>query len=263
MVKFDFHNRSGQLLSGRLELPAGPPTAWAIFAHCFTCSKNVKAASQVSKRLAELGIAVLRFDFTGLGNSEGDFANSNFSSNVTDLIDAAEALAQHHQSPSLLVGHSLGGAAVLMAAPAIPSVRAVATIGAPSEPAHVTRLIDANTTLTSASGDTTIQLGGRQVTLGDDFVENLRSHQLAKTLPALDRPLLILHSPSDSTVAIDNARQLFDHARHPKSFVSIDGADHMLSQPGDAQFVSSVLAAWAERYLPEPSSPTGDSPQTG
>ena len=251
MPQFDFTSRNGLTLTGRLELPAQPPVAYAIFAHCFTCSKNVKAATQVSRELARRGIAVLRFDFTGLGNSEGDFANSNFTSNVSDLLDAAQTLEDRYEAPSLLIGHSLGGAAVLMAASELSSVRAVATIGAPSEPAHVERLIGNTTTETHEDGSSTIALGGRELRISADFVADLRSHRVADQLPGLKKPLLIFHSPTDSIVNIEQARKLYESAKHPKSFVSIDNADHMLSQPGDAQFVAETLAAWVSRYLPD------------
>lgn len=244
-------NRSGLSLKGSLELPSQPPVGYAIFAHCFTCSKNVRAATQVSRELAGQGIAVLRFDFTGLGNSEGDFANSNFTSNVSDLIDAAYALQERYEAPMLLVGHSLGGAAVLMAASELSSVRAVATIGAPSEPAHVERLIGNTTTMTHDDGSATISLGGRELRIGADFVEDLRSNRVADQLPNLRKPLLIFHSPMDSVVNIEQARKLYETAKHPKSFVSLDSADHMLSEPNDAQFVAETLAAWVSRYLPD------------
>ena len=252
MPQFDFVNRRGQTLTGRLELPVVGPRAFAVFAHCFTCSKNVKAATQVSRRLSELGVAVLRFDFTGLGNSEGDFANTNFSSNVADLIDASAALQQQHEAPSLLIGHSLGGAAALLAAVEIESVRAVVTIGAPSEPAHVERLIGETTAATHDDGSATIRLGGRELRLGREFVSDLKANRLRESLPSLRKPLLIFHSPVDSIVSIDQARRLYESAKHPKSFVSIDGADHMLSDPQDAQFVAETLAAWAGRYAMNP-----------
>lgn len=250
MPQFDFSNRNGQTLTGRLELPTRKPEAYAIFAHCFTCSKNVKAASQVSRELAKLGVAVLRFDFTGLGNSEGDFANSNFSSNVTDLLDAAAALRERHESPTLLIGHSLGGAAVLVAAGELESVRAVATIGAPSEPAHIERLISSATAQIHDDGSVTIQLGGRDLKIEKQFIDDLKTNRIANSLPTLGKPLMIFHSPNDSIVSIDHARRLYETAKHPKSFVSIDGADHMLSDPDDARFVAVTLAAWASRYVP-------------
>lgn len=249
MAQFDFTNRRGQKLAGRLESPTVAAKASAVFAHCFTCSKNVKAASQISRSLAQLGIAVLRFDFTGLGNSEGDFANTNFSSNVTDLIDAAEALAEQSLAPSLLVGHSLGGAAALMAASEIDSVRAVATIGAPSEPAHVENLFGDAVPRISLEGEATIRLGGREITIAKQFLDDLRNHSLETYLRDLRKPILIFHSPIDSIVSIENARRIFEAARHPKSFVAIDDADHMLNRPEDAKFVAEVLASWVPRYV--------------
>lgn len=256
MPKFDFTNRDGHQLAGRIELPKQSPRAFAIFAHCFTCSKNVKAASQIAQQLSQLGYAVLRFDFTGLGNSEGDFANSNFSSNVNDLIDAASALETQYSAPSILIGHSLGGAAALMASSQIGSIRAVATLGAPSEPSHVEKLISNSTTQSHQDGSMTISLGGRELLIGQHFVENLKNNRISEILPCLKKPLLILHSPVDSIVSIDNARQLYEAAKHPKSFVSLDGADHMLSNAEDAKFAAGILAAWASRYLPNSNEPT-------
>lgn len=252
MPQFDFTSRRGLTLTGRLELPPRPIRAYAIFAHCFTCSKNVKAATQVSSELADHGIAVLRFDFTGLGNSEGDFANSNFTSNVTDLVDAANALKEQYNAPMLLIGHSFGGAAALMAAGQIESVRAVATIGAPSEPAHVERLIGLSKTQSYEDGSATISLGGRELRIGADFVKDLRSNRVADRLPRLHKPILIFHSPTDSIVNIEQAKKLYEAAKHPKSFVSVNDADHMLSNPSDAKFVAATLAAWVDRYLPAP-----------
>lgn len=255
MSQFDFQSRRGLTLTGRLELPAQPVRAYAIFAHCFTCSKNVKAASQVSRELAEQGIAVLRFDFTGLGNSEGDFANSNFTSNVNDLLDAAQALRARYDAPMILVGHSLGGAAALMAATQIESVRAVATIGTPSEPAHVEHLIGNTTTQTHDDGSATISLGGRELRIGADFIADLKSNRIADHLPKLRKALLIFHSPNDSIVDIEQAKRLYEAAKHPKSFISLDNADHMLSDSDDAQFVARTLAAWVGRYLPRKDRP--------
>lgn len=249
MTQFNFQNQRGQTLTGRLEFPDSKPTALAIFAHCFTCSKNAKAASVISRALAELGIAVLRFDFTGLGNSEGDFANTNFSSNVADLRSAAAALAEQHQPPTLLIGHSLGGAAALMAAGQIDSIRAVATIGAPSEPAHVSHLFGDKVAEITDEGSATVQIGGRDLRIERQFLEDIRSHRVESTLAKLGKPVLIFHSPVDRVVAIENARKIYEAARHPKSFVSIDDADHMLTEAADAKFVASMLAAWAARYV--------------
>jgi len=248
-MKYDFQNDRGETLTGRLESPDTPPRSYAIFAHCFTCSKNAKAASRISKALSDHGIAVLRFDFTGLGNSDGDFANTNFSSNVADLVAAAGALSRTHQAPSLLVGHSLGGTAALMAAALIDSVRAVTTIGSPSEPAHVSHLFGDHVAKIQSDGSATVSIGGRELTIEKQFLDDLQNHEAEKKLGGLRKPLLIFHSPIDNIVSIENARKLFEAARHPKSFVALDGADHMLSKAEDAEFVAATLATWAERYL--------------
>ncbi len=248
-MQFNFKNVAGQTLSGRLELPVSKPRDFAIFAHCFTCSKNVKAASRISKELSDRGIAVLRFDFTGLGNSEGDFANTNFTSNVLDLIAAASALGEQHTAPSLLVGHSLGGAAALLAASQIASVKAVATIGSPSCPAHVSHLFGDAVAQIQTDGAATVSIGGRELTIQKQFLDDLKNHRAADRAGKLQKPLLIFHSPIDNIVSIENARELYEAAHHPKSFVSLDGADHMLTDPEDAEFVAAVLAAWASRYL--------------
>ncbi|KAA1259344.1 Alpha/beta hydrolase family protein [Rubripirellula obstinata] len=249
MTQFNFTNRHGQTLAGRMELPDGKPTGHAIFAHCFTCSKNAKAASRISKELAEHGIAALRFDFTGLGNSEGDFANTNFSSNVDDLMSAADAMAAQQMAPSLLIGHSLGGAASLMAAEKIDSIRAVATIGAPSEPAHVSHLFGDQVAAIEEDGCACVSIGGRKLRIQKHFLEDIQSNRVGESLADLKKPLMIFHSPIDTIVSIENARQIYNTARHPKSFVSIDGANHMLDDPADARFVAAMLATWADRYV--------------
>lgn len=251
MSEFNFLNERGVQLAGRLEMPTSPNGKVAIFAHCFSCSKNVHAATRVSRELAKLGIAVLRFDFTGLGNSEGDFANTNFTSNVGDLVAAADALRERFQAPSLLIGHSLGGAAVLMAAGQIEEVKAVATIGAPSEPAHVSHLFGDKMACIEQDGAALIQIGGRELRIEKHFQDDLKTHRLTKMLPTLRKPVMIFHSPVDAVVSIDHARMLYDHARHPKSFISLDDADHMLTRQDDAEFVASTLAAWASRYVTE------------
>lgn len=248
MARFDFENDKGVRLAGQLELPDGDPRAFAIFAHCFTCSKNVHAATRISRQLASLGFATLRFDFTGLGNSDGDFANSNFSSNVADLIAAANALRAVHSAPCLLVGHSLGGAAVLMAAGKISEVRAVATIGAPSEPAHVQHLFADSIPDIQREGHAEVNLAGRMFRIESHFLEDLQHNRLLPTLKDLDKALLICHSPIDSTVSIENARHIYEAARHPKSFLSLDGSDHLLTDSDDAQYLASILAIWASRY---------------
>ena len=239
----------GEELSGRLELPAGKPTAFALFAHCFTCSKDIAAASRVSRALTKYGIAVLRFDFTGLGNSDGDFESTNFSSNVEDLILAAHYLEEHYEAPRLLIGHSLGGAAVLRAALKLPSVQAIATIGAPADPEHVTHLLTDSIEQIESEGKGHVQIGGREFTIRKDFLDDLRKQSQAHDLSELTAAKLILHSPIDDTVGVENARELYDQLRHPKSFISLDGADHMLSSRRDSEYVASILAAWANRYL--------------
>ena len=259
MPRFDFENDAGHALTGNLEMPAGRPRAFAVFAHCFTCSKNARAASQIARGLADRGIAVLRFDFTGLGNSEGDFANTNFSSNVADLRAAAAALAGRHRPPALLVGHSLGGAAALIAAGQIDGVRAVATVGAPSEPAHVSHLFGEKVADIDERGEATVEIGGRPLRIERQFLDDIRAHRAEQTIARLGKPVLIFHAPGDEVVAIDNARKIYDAARHPKSFVSLDGADHMLSDPADGEFVASMLAAWAARHLPEAAANEADT----
>lgn len=244
-----FTNAEGATLKGYLHLPTdGPPRAGAVFAHCFTCGANIKAAVHVSQALADEGFAVLRFDFTGLGASEGDFADSNFSSNVGDLIAAAEFL-QTTAPVELMVGHSLGGAAVLAAAPNLDTVRAVATIGAPAEPVHVAKLLAEGREEIEREGSATVQLGGRPFRVKRQFLEDLDQHELAKELPNLKRALLVMHSPMDTIVGIDNASGIFSAAKHPKSFVSLNNADHLLSRPEDARYAAQTLAAWASRYV--------------
>jgi uncharacterized OsmC-like protein/fermentation-respiration switch protein FrsA (DUF1100 family) len=248
--RITFPGASGELLSARLSLPAdGKVRACALFAHCFTCSKDLKAAVNISRAMTQQGLAVLRFDFTGLGESEGDFAGTTFTSNVEDLVAASSFMEQELDAPAILIGHSLGGAAVLQAAARLPSVRAVATIGAPFDPAHVTNLfVDALPEI-EARGSADVVLAGRRFTLGGDFVRDLETHNVEETLAALGRPLLIFHSPVDNTVGIENAARLYRSARHPKSFVSLDDADHLLLRERDSLYVGTVLAAWVERYL--------------
>jgi putative redox protein len=248
--KITFTGVDGQALAARLDSPAGPVRAYALFAHCFTCSKDIFAASRIARGLAEKGIAVLRFDFTGLGASEGEFANTNFSSNVQDLLAAAEHLRQHYQGPAILIGHSLGGAAVLAAAGDIPECKAVATIGAPADPAHVAHNFQPNLEEIEAKGEASVQLAGRSFTIKKQFLDDVREQRLSRRIASLKRALLVFHAPLDETVGIDNATQIFVAAKHPKSFVSLDKADHLLSRHEDAGYVAEVLAAWAARYLP-------------
>ena len=248
--RIEFANPRGELLAGRLEVPSGAPRAFAIFAHCFTCSKDVHAAVRISRALCAKGFAVLRFDFTGLGNSEGDFANSDFSSNLGDLLAAAAHLREHFQAPSLLVGHSLGGTAVLRAARHIPEVRAIATIGSPADPTHVRRLLHSDLSQLDA-GYAEVDIAGRAFRVSKDFVDDLDEHPLEDSLPLPGVASLILHSPKDELVKLDQATQIFVALRHPKSFVSLDDADHLLTRKSDSEYVAGLLAAWASRYIPE------------
>jgi putative redox protein len=249
--RFEFVGSGGQTLSARLHLPAVEPIACAVFAHCFTCSKDSRAATHISSALAEKGIATLRFDFTGLGESEGDFDDTTFSHNVDDIAAAVQALREAYRAPALLIGHSLGGTAVLAAAGQIPEVVGVATIGAPFEPKHVARLFEASLEEIESNGQADVNLGGRPFTIRKSFLEDLQKHCNAEQIGKLKKALVVFHSPQDNLVSIDNAGLIFKAARHPKSFVSLDGADHLLGRPSDSRYVADVLAAWASRYLPE------------
>ena len=250
---FDFTNSAGHTLSGRLELPVGPPHAWALFAHCFTCGKDNLAAVRIARRLAGSGIGVLRFDFTGLGHSEGDFADTDFSLNIEDLVAADKAMAAADMAPTLAIGHSLGGAAVLAAARLLPDVRAVVAIAAPFDAAHViAQMTPDKVAEIERGGRADVLFGGRPFTVGKQFLDDVREQDQGPRIAALGRPLLLLHSPSDKVVGIDNATRIFVTAHHPKSFVSLDGADHLLSKSRDADFAADVIAAWSSRYLPEP-----------
>jgi putative redox protein len=233
-------------------LPLGEPTAYALFAHCFTCGKDIRAAKVIAERLAACGIAVLRFDFTGLGGSEGEFANSHFSSNVNDLVAAADHLRKTRQAPALLIGHSLGGAAVLAAAHHIEEARAVVTIAAPCDPAHVTGLFKDHVEAIKEHGEVEVALAGRPFRIRREFIDDVAEQKLRDCLANLRKALLIFHSPTDDLVGIENASRIFTAAKHPKSFVSLSGADHLLSKKSDARYVANVIAAWAERYLDAP-----------
>jgi uncharacterized OsmC-like protein/pimeloyl-ACP methyl ester carboxylesterase len=247
-VEFIGHDGKSKL-AARLDTPEGGSRAVALFAHCFTCSKDIKAASRIAEALAMRGFAVLRFDFTGLGASEGEFANTNFTSNVQDLIAAAEYLKEQGEGPEVLVGHSLGGAAVLAAAGQIPSVRAVATIGAPADPGHVAELFGDHHKTIQEDGSAEVMLAGRKFTIAKQFLDDISEQNVAGNLADLKSALLIFHAPGDNTVGIDNAGIIFAAAKHPKSFVSLDDADHLLSRAEDALYVADVLAAWASRYI--------------
>ncbi len=248
--KITFTSGSGDQLAARLDSPAGAVRATAIFAHCFTCSKDLAAARTIAGELAMHGVAVLRFDFTGLGHSGGDFANTNFSSNIQDLIAAADWLRTHMQAPALLVGHSLGGAAVLAAAGEIPEVRAIAAIGAPSTADHVVKSFAAKVDEIAASGEAEVSLAGRPFRIRKQFLDDVGQHRLLDRVREMRKPLLILHAPLDQTVGIDNATDIFLAAKHPKSFVSLDHADHLLTDANDAAYAANVIAAWASRFLP-------------
>ncbi len=249
--RFEFENRNGVLLAAALEKPAGAIAATALFAHCFTCSKDILAARTIARTLAEHGMAVLRFDFTGLGLSQGEFANTNFSSNIADLLSAAHALAQRLAPPSLLIGHSLGGAAVLAAAHDLPAVRAVATIGAPADPAHVLHNLGPAISAIEQSGKAQVTLAGRPFTVQKQFLDDVRAQNLDRDIARLKRALLVMHAPTDQTVGIENAAHIFKQAKHPKSFVALAGADHLLSDAADARYAGRVIAVWASIYVSE------------
>lgn len=251
--RVEFPGHDGSQLAARLDLPPTPPRAYALFAHCFTCSKDVLAASRISAALNEQRIAVLRFDFTGLGMSEGEFANTNFSSNVADLLHAADFLREHHEAPALLIGHSLGGAAVLSAAQDIAEVRAVVTLGAPAEPIHVAKQLgEAALAQLDTEHEISVCLAGRPFRIQRQFLDDLKAQHLRERIATLGRALLVMHAPLDEVVGIDQARRIFEAARHPKSFVALDGANHLLTNRRDAAYAASVIAAWVARYLPEP-----------
>jgi len=247
--RLTFPGHAGDELAARLDLPVGPPRAFALFAHCFTCSKDLPAAGRLSRSLAARGFAVLRFDFTGLGSSDGDFANTTFSSNVEDLVRAAEHLRANHRPPRLLVGHSLGGAAVLAAARRLEEVEAVATIGAPADPGHIEHLLADSKEEIEREGEAEVRIAGRPFRIRRGFLDDLDEQRLGSALGALDAALLVMHGPLDETVEVDNARRIYEAARGFKSFVSLADADHLLSRKEDAQYAGEVLGAWARRYV--------------
>jgi uncharacterized OsmC-like protein/pimeloyl-ACP methyl ester carboxylesterase len=253
--KREFLSSAGVSLAARLDLPDGTVRGCALFAHCFTCSKDILAARRIASNLSRLGIAVMRFDFTGLGSSEGEFANTSFTSNVADLVAAADYMRETIEAPMLLIGHSLGGAAVLAAAHDIPEVKGVVTIGAPADAEHVLDNFSADIEAIERDGEAEVSLAGRKFRIGKDFVEAARKANLLDRLPKLRASLLIMHSPVDATVGIDNATRIFMAAKHPKSFISLDKADHLLTRAEDAEFAAEVIAGWASRFLPK------DTPQ--
>lgn len=247
--RFQFTGSGGQHLAATLDLPEQEPVAHALFAHCFTCGKDVLAAKRIAVRLAAQGIAVLRFDFTGLGSSEGDFANSTFSSNVADLVLAAGHLRQTRKAPTILIGHSLGGAAILAAAGQIPEARAVVSIAAPSDPAHITGLFADRLDDIREHGEVEVSLAGRPFRIKREFLDDIAEHNLMAQVKDLHKALLVMHAPTDHIVSVDNATRIFVAAKHPKSFVSLADADHLLSRKTDAVYAADVIAAWAMRYL--------------
>jgi uncharacterized OsmC-like protein/fermentation-respiration switch protein FrsA (DUF1100 family) len=249
-TRITFPNAEGLELAARLELPEDEkPIAYALFAHCFTCTKNLKAAVSISHALSRRKIAVLRFDFTGLGESEGDFSETTFSSDVSDLVAAAQFLEKKYEAPRLLIGHSLGGTAVLQAAVEIPSTAAVATIAAPSRPSHVLRLLGGSENEIDRRGEATVRIADRDFTVKKRFLDDLKAQKPEEALRAFKAALLVMHSPRDRIVSIDNAADIYKAARHPKSFVSLDPADHLLSDPEDSLYAGSIIATWADRYL--------------
>ena len=263
--RFQFTGEGGHQLAAALDMPDGPVQAYALFAHCFTCGKDVLAAKRIATALTAKGIAVLRFDFTGLGSSEGEFANSTFSSNVADLVHAADHLRETRTAPAILIGHSLGGAAILAAAGQIPEAKAVVTIAAPSDPVHVTHLFKERLDDIRTHGTVQVQLAGRPFHIKREFLDDIAEHRLAAQIAELHKALLIMHSLTDDTVGIDNATKIFAAAKHPKSFVSLSGSDHLLSGKRDGAYVAGVIAAWAERYIEpaaaQPASAAGEAPR--
>jgi len=248
--KVSFKNSSGQELAGRIDFPLlSRPRAFVLFAHCFTCSKNLKSVEHISHAFTNLGMAVLRFDFTGLGQSEGDFADTNFSSNLSDLDDAYRFLEEHYEAPKILVGHSLGGAAVLHVSTALEKVQAVATIGAPSDPTHVAHLLEEGREELEKKGEAKINIGGRSFNIKKQFLDDLAQKEGKEVIKEIGKALLILHSPQDTIVGIENAQEIYTSAMHPKSFVSLDGANHLLTNEADAKYTGTMIASWAERYV--------------
>ena len=260
VVRASFKGSAGLELSARLDLPAGSVRAFALFAHCFTCGKDVLAAKRIAAGLAAAGVGVLRFDFTGLGSSEGEFANTNFSSNIEDLVSAAGYLRDNFAAPAILIGHSLGGAAVLAAAHAIPEARAVVTIGAPADVGHVLKQFGSSLEEIRNKGEAQVTLAGRRFSIRHGFIVDAEEHRLADRIRSLGKALLVMHAPRDTVVDIENASKIFLAAKHPKSFVSLDDADHLLSDAGSSAYAARVIDAWASKYIPLPeAAPEGES----
>ncbi len=258
--KITFQNTEGHDLSGRIDFPlVGKPKAFVLFAHCFTCSKNLKSVDHISQAFTQIGMAVLRFDFTGLGQSKGDFADTNFTSNLSDLKEAYDFLEKDYEAPQIIVGHSLGGAAVLHVSGQLPAVKAVATVGAPSTPTHVSHLLESGKNELEEKGEAEINIGGRPFKMKKQFLDDLAENEKKGIIKNLKKALLVLHSPQDSTVGIESAQEIFLEAMHPKSFISLDGADHLLLKEDDARYVGTVIAGWASRYIDE--SKSEDAPE--
>ena len=247
-LKFTFKNAAGEELAGLLELPENPK-AFALLAHCFTCGKDLKGAARIARKLTEKAIAVLRFDFTGLGNSEGDFSNTNFASNISDLLCAVDYLRRQYEAPSLLIGHSLGGSAILSIAGEVPEAKAVVTIGSPGELTHVKRLFKDDVENINQHGAYPVELAGRVFTLKKQMLDNIQEHKIAHKVFAMNKPLLIFHATEDDTVLIEQAEKIFKAAKHPKSFISLGKADHLLTHAQDAEYVADIIISWSECYL--------------
>jgi putative redox protein len=247
--KIKFLNKEGEYLSAILDMPGDLPLGYAIFAHCFTCNKNLTPVRNIAKALTDQHIAVLLFDFTGLGESDGDFARTNFSSNVDDLVSAADFLRNNYQAPSILIGHSLGGAAVLHGVKKIHGVKAIVTIGAPSSPEHVSNLFSGDLEEINSTGEATVTIGSKLFKIRKQFLEDIQGKRIEEAIQSLSLPLLVLHSPVDKVVEIKNASEIFMAARHPKSFVSLDKADHIMTNKEDSIFAGKIIATWAKRYL--------------
>ncbi|WP_420317026.1 alpha/beta fold hydrolase [Ekhidna sp.] len=250
--KVTFKNSQGEELSGRIDFPLiGKPKAFVLFAHCFTCSKNLKSVDHISHAFTQEGMAILRFDFTGLGQSKGEFADTNFSSNLSDLKDAYDYLEQQYEAPQIMVGHSLGGAAVLHVSGMLENVKAVATIGAPSTPEHVTHLLDNGRKDLEEKGEASVNIGGRTFKMKKQFLDDLEEKEREGVIKNLKKSLLVIHSPQDNIVGIENAQEIYVEAMHPKSFISLDGSDHLMTKEADAKYVGSIIAGWSSRYIEE------------
>ncbi len=248
--KLSFKNKNSQALSARIEFPLDEkPIAFALFAHCFTCGKDLVASRNISRTLTSNGIAVMLFDFTGLGDSEGDFESSDFSGNISDLLAASDFLKEHYEAPKILIGHSLGGAAALFTAAQMPTIEAVVTIAAPFNPYHLTKMIAKDLDKIEEKGEAKVSIGGRPFTIKKSFIDDLGTHNAEKIARELRKPLLIFHSPQDETVNIDNAAKIYIAAHHPKSFISLDGANHLISDKRDSEYVGNVIAGWVRRYI--------------